>query len=110
MGKLLAFFVLVLVTVHASHARNVPGDVDLNSKQTTMPNSSKDQTLQANAPNADSPKGGAAGIGGYRGIGGLGGLGGADGVGGFGGGGGHGGAGGYGVGGAPAGCGIWSCP
>ena len=104
MGRSCAFFVLVLVAVHASHARNVPGDVGLGSQQTTMPDSSKEQTLQANAPKTDSPKGngiddeknliyggigGFAGMGGYAGVAGgmplLGGLGGIGKYGGIGG-------------------------
>ena len=104
MGRSCAFFVLVLVAVHASHARNVPGDVGLGSQQTTMSDSSKEQTLQANAPKADSPKGngiddkknfiyggvgGFAGMGGYAGVAGgmplLGGLGGIGKYGGIGG-------------------------
>ncbi|XWS35091.1 hypothetical protein CRYUN_Cryun21dG0096500 [Craigia yunnanensis] len=120
MGRLFAFFVLVLVAVHAIHARNVPGDVSLDSQQITMPDSSKEQTSQANAPKADSPKGNGiddkknfiyGGVGSFTGMGGyagvasgiplLGGLGGAAGIGGYkgiGGLGGLGGAGGLGVG------------
>ncbi|KAL4335927.1 hypothetical protein GQ457_07G016380 [Hibiscus cannabinus] len=109
MGRVFAFLVLVLVVVlHASHARNVPGD-----------GSMKEQTLQADARQADSSKGsgvddkknfvyggvgGFAGVGGIGGLaggipllGGLGGIGGAAGIGGYTGIGGLGGLGGVGV-------------
>lgn len=98
---MLAFFVLVLVAVHASYARNVPaGDAE-------------DQILEANiAPMAaDSPKGNGidekknfiyGGVGGFAGMGGYGGvvggiplLGGLGGIGKFGGIGGAAGIGGY---------------
>ncbi|XWS09094.1 hypothetical protein CRYUN_Cryun40dG0056800 [Craigia yunnanensis] len=112
MGRWCAIFVLVLVAVHASHARNMPGDVGLDSQQTVMmPDMPKEQTLQANAPKADSPKGngiddkknfiyggigGFAGMGGYAGVaGGLPLLGGLGGIGKYGGIGGAAGLGGY---------------
>ncbi|KAK8647671.1 hypothetical protein V6N13_121400 [Hibiscus sabdariffa] len=101
MGRVFAFLVLVLVVVlHASHARNVPGD-----------GSMKEQTLQADAPQADSSKGSGVddkknfvygGVGGFAGVGGIGGLaggipllGGLGGIGKFGGIGGAAGIGGY---------------
>ncbi|MBA0599898.1 hypothetical protein Gorai_006098, partial [Gossypium raimondii] len=78
MGRSFALFVLVLVTMHASHARTVPGDVGLVTQQTTMSDSAKEQMLEANAPKADSPKGNAiddkknfiyGGVGGFAGMG-----------------------------------------
>ncbi|MBA0749481.1 hypothetical protein Gogos_003401 [Gossypium gossypioides] len=78
MGRSFAFFVLVLVTMHASHARTVPGDVGLVTQQTMMSDSAKEQMLEANAPKADSPKGNAiddkknfiyGGVGGFAGMG-----------------------------------------
>ncbi|XVF38078.1 hypothetical protein REPUB_Repub20aG0066800 [Reevesia pubescens] len=111
MGRFCACLVVVLVAMHASHARNVPGDVGLENQQTKMPDSSKEQTFQANAPKADSPKGngiddkknfiyggvgGFAGMGGYAGVaGGLPLLGGLSGIGKYGGIGGAAGIGGY---------------
>ncbi|KAG8493030.1 hypothetical protein CXB51_010400 [Gossypium anomalum] len=106
MGRVFASLVLVLVVVQAGHARNVPSHVGLDNRQTTMPGgSTEEQTLQADAPKADSPKGtsgidekknfiyggfgGFAGMGGYGGIAGgipfLGGLGGIGKIGGIGG-------------------------
>ncbi|MBA0555469.1 hypothetical protein Golob_025646, partial [Gossypium lobatum] len=91
-------FVFVLLTVHACHARNVPGNNGLNG-------SKKEQIMEANAPKAESPKGngiddkkhfvyggvgGFAGVGGYAGVAGglggigkFGGIGGAAGIGGY---------------------------
>lgn len=114
MGRVFASLVLALVVVQASHARNMPSHVGLDNQQTTMPGggSPEEQTLQADAPKADSPKGTSGiddnknfiygGVGGFAGMGGYGGiaggipfLGGLGGIGKFGGIGGAAGIGGY---------------
>ncbi|KAL9386589.1 hypothetical protein Peur_019713 [Populus x canadensis] len=104
MASWVVIFVLVLAFVHATAARNVPSDADLDSNN-VVPN--EEQVLHASAPAADSPSstglkdkknfiyggvGGFAGMGGYAGIigglpviGGLGGIGKYGGVGGIGG-------------------------
>ncbi|XP_061982163.1 glycine-rich protein 23-like [Populus nigra] len=104
MASWVVIFVLVLAFVHATAARNVPSDADLDSNN-VVPN--EEQVLHASAPAADSPSstglkdkknfiyggvGGFAGMGGYAGIigglpviGGLGGIGKYGGVGGVGG-------------------------
>jgi len=102
MASWVVIFMLVLAFVHATAARNVPSDVDLDSNN-VVPN--EEQVLHASAPAADSPAsstglkdkknfiyggvGGFAGMGGYAGIigglpviGGLGGIGKYGGVGG----------------------------
>ncbi|KAJ6934211.1 hypothetical protein NC651_009301 [Populus alba x Populus x berolinensis] len=104
MASWVVIFVLVLAFVHATAARNVPNNADLDSNN-VVPN--EEQVLHASAPAADSPSstglkdkknfiyggvGGFAGMGGYAGIigglpviGGLGGIGKYGGVGGIGG-------------------------
>ncbi|KAL3599456.1 hypothetical protein D5086_007374 [Populus alba] len=104
MASWAVIFVLVLAFVHATAARNVPSDADLDSNN-VVPN--EEQVLHASAPTSDSPSstglkdkknfiyggvGGFAGMGGYAGIigglpviGGLGGIGKYGGVGGIGG-------------------------
>lgn len=63
MDRSCSFFVLVLVALHANYACNVSGDFGLVSQKKLMPDSDskKEQTLQDNAPNADSLEGNGIG-------------------------------------------------